>query len=152
MSSSGAEKKSGKKAAQLNPALKRTLEAFFDDESQIPQELRTQLPEEGRGLSLQRARLIKQSVEGEGMSRFEALSALERQFGMPEDPALLAIALTHPQQSIQHRALRLLSECALDDLDGGDREQLNGALRRFELHCFDERLLKQSRALRSQLL
>ena len=146
----------GAGSAELNPALRRTLKAFFGDESKIPGELRERLPRDGGGLSLQRQRLIDEVLQAErdggGAARDEALAQLDRRFGLPEDPPLLALALAHESKSLQRRALARLAQSALDHLTDEERRSLMSALRRFELHCFEEKLLAQSQSLRQRLL
>ena len=144
------------KDAQLNPALRRTLKAFFGDESKIPGELRESLPREGGGFSVQRKRLINEALQAERNSdknaRDEALTLLDRRFGLPDDPPLLALALAHKSTSLQRRGLTRLVQSSLEELTSEERRSLISALRRFELHCFEDALLKQSQTLRQELL
>ena len=144
------------KDAQLNPALRRTLKAFFGDESKIPGELRESLPREGSGLSVQRKRLIDAALQAEGNgdkgARDEALTQLDRRFGLPDDPPLLALALAHKSASLQRRGLMRLAQSSLEQLTSEERRSLMSALRHFELHCFEDALLRQSQRLRQELL
>ena len=125
-----------------NQTYQRALEAFFQGES-ISKETKQRLPTDVEGLSIRRKAMIDAVKQAASERvRLEALSTLQRTFGLPQDLEMIYYALSPEQDHLNLVALQTLQTyLASNTTVGAWEERLMERLQIIQVRSFDQKIL-----------
>ncbi|MBU0551778.1 hypothetical protein KKF91_02610 [Myxococcota bacterium] len=129
---------------------KRQLDAFFN-EGKVPAHLRDKLPE-GEASPNRRQALLREIRKGDAAAQQRAVQALRDEFGLPDDPEILLIALSHPDDAILRDALDAVEALLATGRPLPKKALFRLRLSGLEFSAFDPSVQRRSAALAARLV
>jgi hypothetical protein len=125
-----------------NQTYQRALEVFFQGEN-LSKEIKQRLPNDVEGLSIKRKTMVDAVKQAPSEKiRLEALSKLQRAFGLPQDLEMIYYALSPEQDYLNLVALQTLQIYLNGNVAvGAWEERLIERLQSIQVRSFDQEIL-----------
>ena len=132
-------------------AYKRKLDAFLD-RGVVPDHLKDKLPEGSSEGPSKRQKLIREIRDAKNARALEkAVTALEKEFGLPDDPEILLRVLEHTDDGILLKAIELVEAAVDTGLPLPRKTLFVSRLKGLEFSSFDPRVQRRAVSLASRL-